>query len=93
MLQNRALRFTDECKPCCRDLLERLGGLEVGARDDALKVMLGQLSKLSALDLQFVASLRSTAFVPTPSGHLSAPESLYDPRCPPKSGPAHSRAR
>ncbi len=58
----------------------RLGSLEVGARDAAIKVLLSQLSKLSALDLKFVESLKSTAFVPVESGHLSTPQTLFDPR-------------
>ncbi len=63
-------------------VLARLDQLPPAVRDNAMLAALERLGSLSAADPDLLVLLSQTQFVPTASGQLVTPTSLYDPRVP-----------
>ncbi|KAG2569738.1 hypothetical protein PVAP13_7NG437900 [Panicum virgatum] len=63
-----------------RYVLNRLDKLQTDLRDSVLLTILQDLPQLSLEDPMFKEALKVLRFVPTVSGTLKSPQSLYDPR-------------
>ena len=63
-------------------LLRRLDAIPSRARNRAMRRVLATLGSLTAADRGIADAIARAPFVPTRSGALAAPSSLYDPRIP-----------